>query len=55
MDEAIARLVVQTYVDGWCKGDHEKILSSLDEECVVIESYGPTYHGSAKVGRWIDE
>jgi hypothetical protein len=54
MDEAIARLVVQTYVDGWCEGDHEKILSSLDKECVVIESYGPTYHGIAKVDRWIN-
>jgi len=55
MDEAIVRLVVQTYVDGWRGGDHEKILSSLDKECVIIESYGPTYHGSAKVDRWIDE
>ncbi len=54
MDETIARLVVQTYVDGWSEGDHVKILSSLDEECVIIESYGPTYHGIVKVGRWID-
>ncbi len=54
MDEAIARLVVQTYVDGWIEGDRAKILGSLDEECIVIESYGPTYHGIVKVGRWID-
>ena len=39
MDEAIARLVAQTYVDGWREGDHAKILSSLDEECIIIESY----------------
>ncbi|MBV9256816.1 MAG: nuclear transport factor 2 family protein [Ktedonobacteraceae bacterium] len=54
MDETIARLVVQTYVDGWREGDRAKILSSLDEECVIIESYGPTYHGVEKVGCWID-
>ncbi len=54
MDEASARLIVQTYVDGWCGGDRAKILSSLDDECLVIESYGPTYHGIVKVGRWID-
>lgn len=54
MDEAIARLIVQAYVDGWREGDRAKILSSLDDECVVMESYGPTYHGIVKVGRWID-
>ena len=54
MDKAIARLVVQIYVDGWREGDRAKILSGLDEECVIIESYGPTYHGIVKVGRWVD-
>lgn len=54
MDEAIARLVVQTYVDGWRESNCAKILSGLDKECVVIESYGPTYCGIEKVGHWID-
>ncbi len=54
MDESIARQVVQTYVDGWIEGERTKILGCLAENSVVIESYGPTYHGIVKVGRWID-
>jgi hypothetical protein len=54
MDEAIARRVIQIYVDGWLERDCAKIVDCLDRECVVIESYGPTYHGIVKVGRWID-
>lgn len=43
-----------SYVEGWKTGDREKILSTLDLECVIIESYGPTYRGKEMVGRWID-
>lgn len=54
MDYATAEQLVFSYVEGWKEGDREKILGSLNPECVIIESYGPTYKGAAKVGRWID-
>ena len=46
--------LILTYVEGWKSGDREKILSTLDPACVVIESYGPTYRGKEMIGRWID-
>jgi hypothetical protein len=52
-DAAITQLIL-TYVEGWKSGDREKILSTLDSACVVIESYGPTYRGKEMVDRWID-
>ena len=53
MDYATARQLVLTYVEGWKEGDQAKILNCLDPECVVIESYGPTYRGLAQIGRWV--
>jgi hypothetical protein len=54
MDCDTAKRLILSYVEGWKEGDREKILGSLDPECVIIESYGPTYRGATKVGRWID-
>jgi ketosteroid isomerase-like protein len=54
MSVASADQLVHTYVEGWKTGDREKILGTLDPECVIIESYGPTYRGREMVGRWID-
>ena len=34
--------------------DREAILRCLAPECVVIESYGPTYRGIPRVRRWVD-
>jgi ketosteroid isomerase-like protein len=48
--EALAR----TYVEGWKLADKDLILSCLEPDCVVIESYGPTYRGTEMVARWID-
>jgi hypothetical protein len=54
MDDAAIEQLILTYVEGWKSGDQEKILSTLDPACVVIESYGPTYRGKEMVGRWLD-
>ena len=54
MSDVSARQLIHAYVEGWKAGDREKILSTLDLECVIIESYGPTYRGKEMVGRWID-
>jgi hypothetical protein len=34
--------------------DTEKILGTLDPECVVVESHGPVYRGTDRVAKWID-
>lgn len=54
MDSQSISQLVYAYVDGWVTADREKILHTLDPDCVVIESYGPTYRGLEMVGRWID-
>jgi hypothetical protein len=54
MKDASANQLIVTYVEGWKLGDREKILSTLDPTCVIIESYGPTYRGKEMIGRWID-
>ena len=37
--------IVQRYVDGWKKGNESEILDALTEDCIIIESHGPTYRG----------
>ncbi|HLZ62335.1 MAG TPA: nuclear transport factor 2 family protein [Ktedonosporobacter sp.] len=54
MNDASPNHLIATYIEGWKSGDREKILSTLDPACVVIESYGPIYRGKAMIGRWID-
>lgn len=54
MRDASPKPLIVTYVEGWKLGDREKILSTLDPACVIIESYGPTYRGKEMIGRWID-
>lgn len=54
LNEALANQLVYTYAEGWITGDREKILGTLDPQCVIIESHGPTYRGIEMVGRWID-
>ncbi|EFH82464.1 nuclear transport factor 2 family protein [Ktedonobacter racemifer] len=54
MPDATAHQLILTYVQGWITADREQILSTLDPDCVIIESYGPTYRGSDMIARWID-
>lgn len=54
MNEKLAKQLVERYVDGWRENNIEKIVSLLDNDCVIIESHGPTYHGVGQVRKWFD-
>lgn len=54
MDEHIARYLIQSYINGWKQLDLSLVLSPLSENCVIIESHGPTYQGVEEVKRWIN-
>ena len=54
MSPAIGEQLLRTYVEGWKECDRAKILGTLDPDCVVVESLGAVYRGSARVGEWID-
>lgn len=47
--------IVQRYVDGWKKGNESEILDALTEDCIIIESHGPTYRGKKIVKKWIED
>lgn len=55
MDDKTARKLVDDYVEGWVNGDIARILKSLSKDCFIIESHGPTYHGTEEVKKWTDE
>jgi ketosteroid isomerase-like protein len=54
MTEKTALQLVQRYMDGWRKNNLETITSCLINDCIVIESHGPTYHGIAEMARWFE-
>ena len=47
--------LIQKYIDGWKEGNSDKIRSVLSNDCVVIESHGPTYNGKDIISKWINE
>lgn len=47
--------IVQRYVDGWRKGNESEILDTLTEDCIIIESHGPTYRGKKIIKKWIED
>jgi hypothetical protein len=50
----VATRLVGGYVEGWKAADSDLILDTLEPDCVVIESHGPTYRGRDQVKRWIE-
>lgn len=48
------RKTIETYISGWLESDKSKILSTLDKNCVIIESHGPRYKGTETIARWIE-
>ena len=54
MNEQVACYLIQNYLDGWKQLDLSLALLPLSENCVIIESHGPTYRGVEEVKRWID-
>lgn len=41
-----------TYVDGWKENNIGKIIKPLTDDCIIVESHGPTYHGIEEVKQW---
>ncbi len=52
MNEKTAFNLIQQYIEGWKQNDLLLILSTLAEDCVVIESHGPQYQGIREIERW---
>lgn len=44
---------LRAYIDAWRRHDVAGVLATLSDECVVIECYGPVYHGRARVEQWM--
>ena len=55
MDAQHAKHLVSEYIEGWRANDKTRILSVIAEECVVIESHGPTFLGKQEIARWLDD
>ena len=47
------KALIQQYMDGWKSGSEKKILEALAEDCLIIESHGPTYRGKEIIKQWI--
>ncbi len=45
---------IQDYINGWRQNDADKIIRTLTEDCVIIESHGPTYHGVEEIRQWVE-
>ncbi|MCC2667089.1 MAG: putative cytosolic protein [Gammaproteobacteria bacterium] len=52
MTGKIARELVQQYIEGWKQNNIQLITSCLNQDCIVIESHGPRYHGVSDIERW---
>lgn len=55
MNKATAYLLIQSYIDGWINGNLESIVSTLCEDCVIIESHGPRYTGLENIKGWVND
>ena len=44
---------LHTYIDAWRRHDVGAVLTTLTDDCVVIESYGPVYRGRRRVEQWM--
>jgi hypothetical protein len=47
--------IILQYIDGWKESNITKILSSLSDNCIIIESHGPMYEGRDKVKKWAEQ
>lgn len=46
---------LEQYIGGWRAHDTAAILSTLTSDCIVIESFGPTYRGHDRVTQWVSK
>lgn len=52
MIEKDALELIKQYVNGWKQNNLESITSCLTQNCIVIESHGPTYQGISRIKEW---
>lgn len=52
-DPIVGPDLLHDYIDGWRRHDIPAVLSTLADDCVVIESYGPVYRGLERVEQWM--
>lgn len=52
MTEIMAAGLIEQYMNGWKQNDLAMMKSCLTDDCVIIESHGPTYHGIAALENW---
>lgn len=45
VEEKEAFELTQMYINGWKQNDLKMITPCLTENCIIIESHGPTYYG----------
>jgi hypothetical protein len=54
MNEIDALKLVQKYITGWKENNLDQIIQSLTEDCLIIESHGPTYEGISAIKCWFE-
>jgi hypothetical protein len=55
MDKLHASELFNLYVEGWKEKNINKIITSIDKDCVIVESHGPTYYGRENIHQWVNE
>lgn len=55
MDSSRAEQLIRTYIDGWKEYTPTKILSTLDPDCVLIESDGQIFRGAHQITREVEK
>lgn len=55
MERQTAYKLILAYNEAWINNDAKGILDCLSDNCVIIESHGPTYTGKANVKEWLDK
>lgn len=45
--------LLPAYIEAWTRHDIPGVLATLAADCLVIESYGPVYRGTARVDQWM--
>lgn len=52
-DPTLGPDLLHDYIDGWRRHDVPAVLSTLADDCVVVESDGPVYRGRERVEEWM--
>jgi ketosteroid isomerase-like protein len=48
------KALIEEYVTGWRENNLSKILNTLTQDSLIIESHGPRYKGKRNVEKWIE-